>query len=69
MQYLAEVAKERGIEGFRADVLTSNSPMIKILERLPYECHTTFQDGAFAMRFRFDELKDAGDKPTTDPQA
>jgi acyl-CoA hydrolase/GNAT superfamily N-acetyltransferase len=69
LQYLAEVAKERGIEGFRADVLTSNSPMIKILERLPYECHTTFQDGAFAMRFRFDELKDAGDKPNKDPQA
>jgi GNAT superfamily N-acetyltransferase len=57
LNYLIELAKERGIEGFRADVLPSNDPMLKILERLPCVTHSRFQDGTVTIRFRFDELK------------
>jgi GNAT superfamily N-acetyltransferase len=69
LKYLAEVAKERGIEGFRADVLTSNSPMLKIVERLPYVSHSSFEDGVSAIRFRFDELKAPDKRPANDPSS
>jgi len=58
MDYLIEIAKDRGIEGFRADILPTNEPMKRMVERLPFVIHSKFQDAALAVRFRFDELKD-----------
>ena len=60
LNYLIELARERGIEGFRADVLTSNDPMIKIFSALPYKLKRRFEEGAVSLRFRFDEPKEAG---------
>ncbi len=64
LNYLIEIAKERGIEGLRADVLATNSPMMKIVERLPYVMRTSLSEGALEMRFRFDEIKE-GRQPET----
>jgi acyl-CoA hydrolase len=55
--YLVELAKERGIPGFRADILPSNDPALKIVHRLPFVIQSRFQDNAMSIRFRFDELK------------
>ena len=59
LHYLIEIAQERGIKGFRADVLFSNKPMLKTFEKLPYVLHRTVSDGVVTVEFRFDELKGA----------
>ena len=60
LHYLIEIAQERGIKGFRADVLFSNKPMLKTFEKLPYVLHRTVSDGVVTVEFMFDELKGAG---------
>jgi acyl-CoA hydrolase/GNAT superfamily N-acetyltransferase len=57
LHYLIEIAKERGIQGFRAEVLTSNRSMMKVFERLPYVLHKTSEDNMMFLKFNFDELK------------
>ena len=58
VHYLIEIAKERGIKGFRADVLMSNKPMLRTFERLPYVIHKKLEDGVVSLHFRFDEPKE-----------
>jgi GNAT superfamily N-acetyltransferase len=58
LDYLIQLASELGIHGMRADILPSNEPMLKIVDRLPYAVHSSFQEGVTSMRFRFDQLKE-----------
>ncbi|MGB6068104.1 MAG: GNAT family N-acetyltransferase [Desulfomonilaceae bacterium] len=58
LRYLIEIAQERGIKGFRADVLFSNKPMLKTFDKLPYVLHKSVTDGVVTVQFRFDELKE-----------
>ncbi|MGC8602383.1 MAG: GNAT family N-acetyltransferase [Desulfomonilaceae bacterium] len=58
LNYLIEIAKERGLKGFTADVLFSNQPMLKVYEKVPYKLHKRFADGVVSLSFRFDEYKD-----------
>jgi len=58
LNYLIEIAKERGIKGFKADVLFSNQPMLKVYEKVPYKIHKRFADGIVSLTFAFDEYKD-----------
>jgi acyl-CoA hydrolase/GNAT superfamily N-acetyltransferase len=60
LDYLVESAAEQGIEGFRLDVLTSNEPMMKLLEKLPYKTRTHVEGSVAITRFRFDELDPDG---------
>ena len=57
LHYLIDIAKERGIRGFRAEVLTSNRSMTKVFERLPYVLHKTVDQNMMFLKFDFDELK------------
>ncbi|MEW6141088.1 MAG: GNAT family N-acetyltransferase [Thermodesulfobacteriota bacterium] len=57
LEYMTEIAKEQGYEGFRADVLMSNSPMIRVIEGGPYVVHKRVSDGVLTLTWRFDELK------------
>jgi hypothetical protein len=54
---MLEIAQERGVKGFKADVLDFNSPMVAVFNKLPYLQHKTFQLGEVSLRFRFDEFK------------
>ncbi|MGC8658107.1 MAG: GNAT family N-acetyltransferase [Desulfomonilaceae bacterium] len=58
LNYLIEIAKERGLKGFKADVLFSNQPMLKVYEKVPFRIHKRFADGVVSLSFRFDEFKD-----------
>jgi ribosomal protein S18 acetylase RimI-like enzyme len=62
LEYLVEIAQEQGIEGFRADVLATNKPMLSVFQRLPYKYRSTSSGSEVRIRFRFDELKE--DEPT-----
>ena len=55
LNYLIEIAKERGLKGLKADVLFSNQPMLKVYEKVPYKLHKRFADGVVSLSFRFDE--------------
>ena len=57
LHYLIDVAKERGIGGFRAEVLMSNRSMMKVFERLPYVLHKRLEENMLLLQFQFDQLK------------
>ncbi len=59
VNYLIGIAEERGFKGFRADVLFSNKPMLKVFENLPYVLHKSIGDGVISLKFSFDEYKSA----------
>jgi GNAT superfamily N-acetyltransferase len=58
---LVRLAKEAGIRGFRADVLTENIGMRRIFEREALEngstLHTTYDDGEISLWFHFGERR------------
>ncbi len=56
LEYFIQIAKERGIPGFKADVLSWNEPMLRILQKLPYVMHRKYEDRVLEIRFSFDEL-------------
>jgi acyl-CoA hydrolase/GNAT superfamily N-acetyltransferase len=58
LNYLMEIARERGIAGFQADVLLSNLPMIKVFEKVPYLLHKHVEEGVLTLQWRFDEPKE-----------
>lgn len=58
LHYLIEAGKERGVKGFRADVLFSNKPMMTVFEKLPYLLHKKLEDGIISLWWNFDELKE-----------
>ena len=45
LKHMIEIAKEKGIKGFNADVLDSNSPMIAVFDKLPYVQHRRVKGG------------------------
>ena len=51
LNYLIEIAKERSLKGFKADVLFSNQPMLKVYEKVPYKIHRRFADGVVSLSF------------------
>ncbi len=57
LNYLVEIAKERGVKGFTAEVLVSNRPMLKVFDKVPYVVHKTIAEGVFSLKFSFDEPK------------
>ncbi|HTY22928.1 MAG TPA: GNAT family N-acetyltransferase [Desulfomonilaceae bacterium] len=57
VNYLMEIAKERGIEGLQADVLLTNEAMLHVMGKTPYTMHKTVSDGMVSLKFRFDEPK------------
>jgi len=58
VNYLIEIANERGIEGLQADVLLTNEAMLHVMGKTPYTMHKTVSDGMVTLKFRFDEPKD-----------
>jgi acyl-CoA hydrolase/GNAT superfamily N-acetyltransferase len=56
LNYMIEIAQERGLKGFKADILETNSPMIAAFNKLPYVQHRKVAGGQISLKFRFDEL-------------
>ncbi|MCF6249319.1 MAG: GNAT family N-acetyltransferase [Desulfobacula sp.] len=46
---LIKLAKEKGIQGITADVLTSNQAMLKVFEKGPYPVQAQIEEGAYAL--------------------
>ncbi len=56
MRKIAETARENGISGLSAYVLSQNKNMIRLFNTLPYKVRTTF-DADTELSCRFDELR------------
>lgn len=58
LKHMIEIAKEKGIKGFKADILDSNSPMIAVFDKLPYVQRRQMGGGEISLKFQFSELKE-----------
>lgn len=55
LRFLMRIARERGILGFRADVIAGNTGMLKVFQKSNCVLHTEYEGGEVALWFRFDE--------------
>lgn len=53
LEMLMEHAKERGLEGFTADVLASNKAMMKVFEKVGLPVRACLEEGAYSLTMRF----------------
>jgi len=58
LNYLIGLAKERGVKGFKAEVIHSNIPMLQVLDKVSYVLHKQLSEGIITVSFRFDEPKE-----------
>ncbi|MCZ7582068.1 MAG: GNAT family N-acetyltransferase [Deltaproteobacteria bacterium] len=58
--HLIQLAKERGIEGFTADVLATNKAMMKVFERSPHPIRARVNAGVYEIVLPFGEDAAAG---------
>ncbi len=54
LKLLIQAAKERGIQGFKADVLASNKAMLKVFERTELPVRACLDQGAYELTIPFD---------------
>jgi len=52
-KFLVQVAMERGLKGFSADVLASNRGMMRVFEKLGMPIHTRLEMGAYEVTIPF----------------
>ena len=52
---LMQLARQRGIKGFNADVLTANKAMMKVYEKSPYPMKATVSEGAYELTIPFSD--------------
>ncbi len=57
LQKLAEVAMEKAISGFTAEVLAANRKMLNVFYRSGFAIHSHLDDGVYYLTFRFDEKR------------
>jgi len=61
--HLVRIARQRGLEGFTAEVLANNKPMIHILKNCGYKISTTIEDDVYVFEIRFDAPAEKRPKP------
>jgi acyl-CoA hydrolase/GNAT superfamily N-acetyltransferase len=52
---LIKIAKERGVEGLKADVLATNKSMLKVLEKAPYPVQAVLDSGVYELKIPLSE--------------
>jgi len=57
LQYLIRIAKEANIKGFTADVLSRNTPMVKVFGKSGYTVKTNLEYGVYEIEIPFSEQK------------
>ncbi|MCK4237432.1 MAG: GNAT family N-acetyltransferase [Candidatus Krumholzibacteria bacterium] len=57
MKELGEIAQEKGIEGFKAEVLAENKKMLHIFHECGYLVHSRLEGGVCSIRINFSEVK------------
>jgi GNAT superfamily N-acetyltransferase len=55
LRYLIRLARERGIAGFAAEILPSNTAMLRVFQKSGYPLQTRVADGEMTLSFRFEQ--------------
>ena len=55
MKKLIDIAQEKGIEGFKADVLAANKKMLHVFHKCGYPIHSKLEDGVYSIEILFVE--------------
>jgi acyl-CoA hydrolase/GNAT superfamily N-acetyltransferase len=55
MQKLIEIAREKGIDGFKAEVLAANKKMLHVFHKCGFPVHSKLEEGAYSIRIDFSE--------------
>jgi acyl-CoA hydrolase/GNAT superfamily N-acetyltransferase len=59
---LIRIARKRGIEGFKADIMSDNKPMLKIFEKANFPVHAFVERGVYGLTMPFSEEKNSSEK-------
>lgn len=55
LRYLTEIAVSDDMEGFRAEVLVQNKPMLRVFEKMGFDTEISLEDGVYEIIMRFCE--------------
>jgi acyl-CoA hydrolase/GNAT superfamily N-acetyltransferase len=61
-ELLIRIAREEGIQGFTADVLATNKPMLKVFEKAPFSVQTVLSRGIYELTIPFTPLSELKEK-------
>lgn len=59
LHFLMRVARERGLHGFRANVIAGNMAMTRVFQKSGCVLHQEYEGGEITLHFRFDEKTEA----------
>jgi GNAT superfamily N-acetyltransferase len=57
LDYLIGIARDMGVKGFEAFVISENQGMIKLIHHLPYALHSSLEGDQYFYRFEFDKIR------------
>ncbi len=57
LQYLTQIAKQRGVKTFYAKVLPNNKPMLSVFHNSGYRVNTEFDGGVYSIKYDITEEK------------
>jgi acyl-CoA hydrolase/GNAT superfamily N-acetyltransferase len=55
LQYLIEIAKKRGIKGFKAEILTENMVMLHVIHKCGYPVQSKLEDDSYSISIIFND--------------
>ena len=55
MRKLIEIARDMGIDGFKAEVLADNKKMLHVFHKVGYPIHSKLEGGSYFIRIVFSE--------------
>ena len=55
LRFLMRIAREQGIRGFTATVITGNAAMMRVFQKSGCILHTEYDSGVISLSFQFDE--------------
>jgi RimJ/RimL family protein N-acetyltransferase len=58
LSYLTEIALSDNMEGFTAEVLVENKPMLRVFEKMGFDIEKKVDDGVYELLMKFGEWKD-----------
>jgi RimJ/RimL family protein N-acetyltransferase len=53
LSYLTILAQKDGLQGFTADVLVENKPMLHVFEKMGFDLEKRVEAGAYELKMRF----------------
>lgn len=53
LRYLAQIARQRGVSAFTAEILETNGPMLSILQKADYPVESVHDEGVYIATMRF----------------